>query len=244
MQRLRGRIYLQDGAIQPWEISDDLRHRMEIDERSWHLLVTDEHARISGCARFRTYENTAPLEMLGVRSSALARHPEWAGRLRTGIEARLEEARQRSIGFAEVGGWAIAENRRHTRDALRVALAIYGLAQLLGGFIGLTTATIRHCSAQILRKIGGTGLESDGAALPPYYDPQYRCEMQLLRFDSMAPPARYHAWLDQIRAELEEAPVVCRSAGHSSAMRDVFPAGVATARTGQSHHYRCQAAAG
>ena len=49
-QRLRGRIYLQDGAIQPCELRDDVP--MRGDERSWHLLLLDQAREVIGCARY------------------------------------------------------------------------------------------------------------------------------------------------------------------------------------------------
>src|SRR5512140_2452445 len=47
MQRLRGRIYLEDGAIEARHLTDG-RHRVDLDEGSWHLLVVDEDDRARG----------------------------------------------------------------------------------------------------------------------------------------------------------------------------------------------------
>ena len=48
--------------------------------------------------------------------------------------------------------------------------------------------------------------------LPSYYDPRYKCEMTILRFESDRPNPRYEAWIEQIREELLTAPVICRRA--------------------------------
>ena len=48
--------------------------------------------------------------------------------------------------------------------------------------------------------------------LPSYYDPRYKCEMTILRFESDRPNPRYEAWIEQIREELLNAPVICRRA--------------------------------
>jgi hypothetical protein len=87
-------------------------------------------------------------------------------------------------------------------------LAVYGLAHNLGGGIGVTNATRRHHSSYILRRIGGGSLIADGVELPAYYEPQFNCEMEILRFDSARPNPRYQAWIDDIRAHLLTTPVI------------------------------------
>src|SRR5262245_33164317 len=52
MQRFRGKIYLEDGAIESSGLSTDGRHRHRTDEESWHLLVLDHFQRILGCMRY------------------------------------------------------------------------------------------------------------------------------------------------------------------------------------------------
>jgi hypothetical protein len=173
------------------------------------LLAIDGQGRICGCVRSRHHQKLATYRDLGIRNSALARSQEWGQKLRSAIESELEVARFREFGYAEVGGWAIAEERRGTMEALKVALATYSLAQILGGSIGLTTATVRHGSSSILRRLGGSPIEWDGAMLPPYYDPQYRCVMEILRFDSSAPEGKYLPWIGRIAAQLLTVPVVC-----------------------------------
>src|SRR5262245_46400031 len=55
-QRLRGRIYLEDGAIDADQLIGS-RHQLDIDEGSWHLLIVDADSRVRGCARYREYPN-------------------------------------------------------------------------------------------------------------------------------------------------------------------------------------------
>ena len=89
-----------------------------------------------------------------------------------------------------------------------MALAMYSLSQELGGAIGISTATRRHCSASILRRVGGRPFACAGLELPAYYDPQFNCEMELLRFYSWAPNPRYVVWIEQIREQLRTIPVL------------------------------------
>lgn len=208
MQRLRGNVYVEDGAIGPHELSAGGRHRLETDEDSWHLLALDQTGAVTGCARYRAHRNSAGFRDLWVRNSALAQSPIWGRQFLSAVESQIHQARRRNISYAEVGGWATAPERRYTTDALRVALATYSLAQLLGGCIGITTATVKHCSSAILRRIGGRSLESPAGTLPSYYDPAYKCEMEVLGFDSASPTPKYLPIIGELRSGLRTVPVV------------------------------------
>ena len=131
----------------------------------------------------------------------------------------MERARNTSVAFAEVGGWAVSEEHRWTPESLRIVLGAYALAELLGSCLGVATATFRHGSAGILRRIGLAALEVDGDEIQPYHDPQYGCLMQILRFDSRAPNPRYREWVVGLMDELLHAPVICRE---RSALRAAY----------------------
>lgn len=208
-QKLRGRIYVEDGAIERTELSRDGRHYMTSDEESWHILTLDSIGRVSGCARYLEHKNKVPFARLGVRQSALAMCDQWGQKLRSAIEQELQLAGRRDFAYVEMGGWALREDVRCSTEAIRIALCAYALARNLGGAIGVTAATVRHCSSSILRRIGGQPLAIGGAELPSYYDPRYKCEMTILRFDSDRPNPRYEGWIEQIREELRTAPTIC-----------------------------------
>jgi hypothetical protein len=224
MQVLRGKIYLADGAIRAEQLSQDGRHRMAVDDQSWHLLGLDERGRVCGCMRYLSHEDATTFDDLTVRHAALACSDQWAGRLRAAVENELAVARRRGVPYIEVGGWAIAPERRRTADALRFALAGFGIGRLMGGSVGITTATTRHCSSTILRRIGGRSLEY-GGELPSYYDAQYGCEMEILRFDSCSADSRFEAMIEQLQFALLDVPVTCarRSAATGMAIdADLF----------------------
>ncbi len=135
MQRLRGRVYLHDGAIQADELTSDGRHKLAVDERSWHILMLDG-GRVSGCLRYLEEQQALRFDELWIQHSALARCPVWGRKFRRAVELEMARARQKGIGFGEVGGWAVAEERRRTIDPLRMVLATCGLFRLLGGCAG------------------------------------------------------------------------------------------------------------
>ena|SRR5579884_1710247 len=221
MQRLRGSIYLQDGAITEDQLTADGRHEQAADHDSWHLLAVAADGVVQGCARYRGYREPVVFDALGVSRSAMAICDKWGIKLRGAIEADIADAQRRGVTYVEVGGWALTPDLRCSTEALRIALATWGLARVLGGCIGVTTATRRHCSASILRKIGGRSLAIDGQELPHYFDPVYGCDMEILRFDSDAPNPRFEGWVEQWARHLLTAPIICASAHPSQRKRPV-----------------------
>lgn len=78
-------------------------------------------------------------------------------------------------GEAKIGGWAMAPDARGTRASIRLALEAVRLAERLGDTYGTATATVRHGSAEILKRLGGK-------CLMRYHDAAYGCEMEYLTF--------------------------------------------------------------
>jgi hypothetical protein len=221
MQRLRGRVYLDDGAIDPEDLSPDGRHRTPEDDKSWHLLMLDPRGRVSACVWYLEHAATAAFEHLRARHTPLAGHQQWGGRLWRAVESELEIARAHQLRYAEVGGWAVSADSRCTSEGLLLALAAYSLGRIGNGTLGMTTATVRHASATILRRLGGSPLETDGETIPPYFDPRYKCQMEMLRFDSRRPSGRYAGLVDNLKDKLARVNVlatnrVALSAGAAS----------------------------
>jgi len=209
MQRFRGLTYLNDGAITASELDESGRHRLDVDVRSWHIVTLDAQDAVCGCARYTEYPTQVEFSELRLSNAAIATCETWGGKFRAAIEREKRLARREHARFVEVGGWAIAETLRKTTEALRIALATYALAQTLGPAIVLTTATVRHHSAAVLRKIGGRSLFVGSNELPRYFDKQYDCEMELLRFESSSPNPKFEPWIEQIRSEMSSVDVVC-----------------------------------
>jgi hypothetical protein len=203
-------VYLRDGAIPPSELTADGRHRLDIDEYSWHVLSLNSLGEVCGCVRYLSESTARGFDDLWIRDAAIAQCPTWGGYFRRAVDQERTKARKKNFDFAEVGGWAVADERRCTTDPLRIILAVCGLARMLGGCVGLATATVRHGSALILRRIGLAPLVIHGVEVPPYYDAHYGCEMQALRFDTDFPNLKYRTWIEDIRSELEQSPLICR----------------------------------
>jgi hypothetical protein len=134
------------------------------------------------------------------------------------MESEMASARRQGLGYAEIGGWAATKESCFSSEGLMLVLAGFSLSRICGGALGVTTATARHSSAAILRRLGGSSLEVDGSSIPPYYDPTYRCTMELLRFDSRSPNARYAGLIEQLRERLATVRVISKPAGTEAAV--------------------------
>jgi hypothetical protein len=222
IQRLRGHVYLADGAVKPEYLSPEGLHRTPEDERSWHLVMLDQQGGVSSCAWYLEHDVTARFEHLRVRTCPLSKAESWRERLWQAVDAELERARREQLRYAEVGGWAVAKQSRSTSEGLVLALAAYSLGRALGGALGITTATVRHSSSTILRRLGGRHLEFGGSTIPAYYDPQYECQMELLRFDSRRPNAKYNGLIELLRRKLARVSVIASEPAESFAPEPVL----------------------
>ena len=223
LQRLRGEVYLSDQAIGTSQLQDGC-HVQASDASSWHIVSVQGDGSVAACARLRTHEPDATPEALGVWSSALAHSDAWSGKLRQALDADMRLARLRDVLYVEAGGWAVGPEFRGTTMAITTAMTTYALGYSLGGFVGLTTATVRHCSSRMMRKLGGHSFSVAGEAVPTYFDPQYGCDMELLRFDSAVTSRRYSTLLGQVVRTLQHMPVVCatRAVDHGGQLMQPF----------------------
>jgi hypothetical protein len=207
VQRVRGSVYLNDGAVTREQLTADGRHETAEDSKSWHLVILNPDNRVTGCIWYLEHKRPA-LGRLRVNHCPLAQSAEWRDKLRSAVDSDIAQARREHIQYAEVGGWAVSPKSRGTSEGLLLALGAYSLSQLTGGALVITTATSRHCSSAMLRRIGGSLLQAGGSSLPSYYDPRYRCEMELLRFDSRRPSPKYATLIDLLKGSLMKSPVI------------------------------------
>jgi len=212
-QRLRGRTYLDLGALAASQLSRDGRHIHSDDNRSWHLLTVDGGGQVAACLRYLAHPSDVQFSELTISHSSLAKSEGWGPKLRSAVEQELTEARRRGAFYVEMGGWAIAQELRCTTEAVRMIVTAYAFAEWCGGALGITNATLKSCSASILRRIGGQRLAANGMELPSYLEDGYQSvEAEILRFDSSDANPRYERWMHECQAHLRDVPVICGSA--------------------------------
>ena len=189
-QRFRGRVYLDEGNLSHSDLSADGRHVQAADDAAWHLVTLDGAGAVIACGRVLVHKENVSFPEMTISHSTLARSGVWGSRLRAAVASELNQARSVGVRVAEMGGWAVSRSIRCTTEAVRMLVAGYALAQLLGGVLGISTVDLRR-SGSILRRMGGTRLVANGTELPSYYEPQYHAEIEILRFDSAKPNLRY-----------------------------------------------------
>jgi hypothetical protein len=209
VQRFRGRVYVAENNLNHSDLLPDGRHVQAADDKSWHLLSLTPAGEVVSCGRLCVHDENVGFSELMVSHSALAHSPIWGNAVRQAGEAELGTARRRQVRFGELGGWAIEPGLRCSTEAIRMLLAGFSLAEVMGGMAGISTVNLRHSSASILRRIGGRPLVAGGTELPPYYEPRYSSELEILRFDSAWLNPRYTSRVRECCAELRNMTVIC-----------------------------------
>jgi hypothetical protein len=207
MQRLRGRVALHEGAISASMVDSDARYAMPADEQCWHLLRIGRDGRVAGCARILVHPRNVIFARLRIASSSVARCASWAKHVRDAVESELERARLNGMTTVEPGGWVVEQALRGTSEAVAIALSAFAWAQTLGDCIGFLTATVKHGSSTILRRLGSRNLQTEGKTIPGYFEPAWGCDAELLRFDTNSLNPRFEGALTSARSKLLSAPV-------------------------------------
>ena len=202
LQLLRGEVYREYAGIAA-TLQPDGRHWHQLDDPSWHVILQNADGRILGCARYRP--SITSFEQLICSKAAVAVSPVTGPIFRSTFEQEQAKARARGLHYGEASAWAMSADSRCSTAAVSIALMSFALAELLGGGLGLTTASMRHQASSILRRLGGTPF----ADFEPYYEPMFDCSIELLQFDIALFKDRYKARLEQMKAELRRTPVVC-----------------------------------
>src|SRR5262245_54709068 len=73
IQRLRGNIYFQDGALSREQRSQEGLHSTPEDERSWHLLMLNKRRQVSACIWYLEHDPPVSVNDLRVRSCPLVK---------------------------------------------------------------------------------------------------------------------------------------------------------------------------
>jgi hypothetical protein len=212
MQRLRGRIAQHEDAITESMLDSSGRHVMPGDEKSWHVLRLRSDGKIAGCARILVHPRNVLFPRLRIATSSVARCSVWGKYVQDAVESELTRARRGGLTTIEPGGWVVDEDLRGTCEAISIALSAFAWAQILGDCVGFVTATVKHGSSAILRRLGGRSLQARGQTIPKYFESAWGCDAELLRFDTNSLNPRYEAALASVRYQLRSAPVFCADA--------------------------------
>lgn len=203
IQRLRGNRYVADGAIPAAALDAQGRHVTAEDEHSYHLAVWN--GVVQGCLRIQLHPQ-AERHFTEFRVYDLIRRmpPEMAQKYHAGLEEFMCYGESRNYQITETGGWAVAEKFQFNAASLALPLARWSFSRILPRQISIAAATERNGSAEMLKRIGGWRLKLNGEELPPFYDPGYKCQMELLCFDSDILNPKFEPAVRDLQTLLEE----------------------------------------
>lgn len=205
IQRFRGRTYLTDGAIPSESLDDTGGHRSAADHGCWHIVALDSD-RLCGCIRLSVVAAHADLRELQLASVIDRLAPAARLRVWEAVEQHSQWSTSTYGQFGEVSGWAVAAGNRRSSTSIILPLACWSLYRILGNVAPIAVATTRHGSAHILKRLGGFDLSAAGSKLDPFYDEYYRCDLQILGFDSRCPDVRYAGVVDAIERHFRANP--------------------------------------
>jgi 3-hydroxymyristoyl/3-hydroxydecanoyl-(acyl carrier protein) dehydratase len=205
IQKFRGEVYVKDKAIPETALDADGRHRVETDVSSWHIMVCEGNGPACACVRMRIMAPTAKLADLDLHKVIARMNPENRVRYTDSVENVRRIAHDNKMQFAEVGGWAVANDYRETEAALISAVSVWSLARMLGGVVCIAGATTRHHSATMLQRLGAMPLDADVGEASPFFDEYYGCDMILLRGDPTRLAQRYEKLASDIITHLRES---------------------------------------
>ncbi len=203
LQKLRGDVYREYPGIAATLTPDGRHCQAQMDAESWHIVLQNAYGRIVGCARYRPIRDG--FHQLTCSKSALAKSPVSGPLLRSAFNRHFATARRKGIGYGEVGAWAIDAEARCSTAAVSIALMSFALADALGGGMAVTTATTRHHSSAILRRLGASPLGD----IAPYFEPMFGCTIEVLQFEIEKLGARFAAKLNDLKAELRQCCISC-----------------------------------
>ena len=203
IQRLRGRVYVEDGALHPSLLDTDGKHLTAFDHDHWHILVTDEQDEVCACFLLIRYPEDARFEDLKLYELIDRMSPALRPIYEASVRAFMSEASGQNLGFGEVAAWAVRGDVRNRPSSLMFSFAAWALYQLLGESLVVGAPTTRHNAATILRRIGGFPLRFSGFPLQRFYDDRYGCDMEIIGFNSCEPLLKYSPIILEIRDHME-----------------------------------------
>ena len=84
-QQLRGKTYLKDSAINPWDLSLQGRHIQPADNASWHVLMVDHDDQVTGCLRYRKHRRNVAFSELSLAGAAVSNSCNYGGLVRDAV---------------------------------------------------------------------------------------------------------------------------------------------------------------
>ncbi len=210
MQRLRGSIYLDEGNVKRHELTTDGRHQTAEDDKSWHLLMTDERGpRPFVRALSPDMRIASSVQDLRLRNCPLVKRAESRYKVKVAVESEMARARRAGLRFAELGGWAISKERRGSPEGPHDGAGhLRPVADARRRASASRPPTSRTPAPRSFGDLAAPIWSSRAQPIPSYFDPKYNTEIDLLRFDSRYPSPKYAELIEIVMGKLANVSVV------------------------------------
>src|SRR5262245_29480124 len=202
IQRFRARVYVAHGALPASALDGRGRHFQWFDFENHHLCLRNGAGQIRGCLRLRLHNRGVKLHDLRIHELIRRLPMPLAETCNRAVVALLERSCSEGLRFGDVGGWAVDEELRQSRVSVLLPVACWVVYPILHHVLAVASATTRHQSSEILKRIGGFALRYGSEELPQFVDDFHGCEMELLGFDSRSPQPRYERTVADLKAYL------------------------------------------
>ena len=164
-QRLRGQVYLDDGAISNDDLDSQQRYVVKDDSLSWHILLRNADCQVVGVSRMRLFphkDGPAPFDQLHA-VSIIERAPESVrDSYRNILHQYVMDAYEKVPYFIECGGLALLPEARLSRGVVLLISSICAMSRFQGGGLGVAAATERNGFSSILRRSFGFVIDYHG----------------------------------------------------------------------------------
>src|SRR5205085_3323765 len=91
---------------------------------------------------------------------------------------------------------------RRSVATLILPLACWSLFRILGHSMVISTATVRHGSAAILKRLGGFSIFEGDPVRSQFYDAYHKCAVEFVVYDSRVPAPKYEKQVQDIFEKL------------------------------------------
>ncbi len=210
--KMRGSVYLQDGAISEENLDKFGKYVSPHDKYSWQVLLLDSSKKPHGGLRIRfwDFENIRAHFMQTHAKELIDRMDCDNQKVYQESIIRFLDEEMRTKFFGEVAGLVITDYEKNSPAALLLVAFCFAFGEFVGGFNALVSATERHYSNRIMRKIGGHRIphKETKEYLNTFFDSKYNCNMEYIVFESACPAALIQDLCKKIQEKLKTTLVL------------------------------------
>ena len=217
VQRFRGGVYVDDGAIPVTTLDETGRHASEFDHRCHHILIVDASDQIRASVRVGFYLKPVEPEELELWRLVETLEPAHGARVRRLLAIHLERAFRERGSLIEVGGFALESGIRRSGKALVLAAACWSITRVLAPSLGVAIVTERHGFNRLLTRLGGFPIDGalglrdasrNGNPGAKFFSSLHNCTVELLGFDTWQADSQIESLVNTISGILASTTTV------------------------------------